>query len=1752
MTNGGRTLELDCEPADVQESLCCHVQGPSRCWSVSALVDLMAAAWADHLQLPFAFSVRLIELPRADQASRLRLSLDSASQESTLSYQCRDRPHEWLVCMSARLQSNRLRPMDGYRDSELQSDSEVPARDTLQRLGLEPERRVVERIQIQPTRNTLRLWLCPDVQRDSAHYCLQPVVIQAALQAVALLAPDCGAIPHIERAVVGRRGDMPDSVVIRYDTACGHAYITLLDSHAAAIGQLEVRVAQPTDVSHRSRGSLADLVAFAEVALAKTYLPSENLIAAGATSLDLVRLLAAIQEASQTSVPIVAFLAEPTLLHLHDLIVHAHPGPLTGSAHRLETVLAREPATSAQAQPLTAMQRALWLASRKPAAELAYLESVAWRITGPLDVCALRNAWLHLGERYESFRSTIVESASDLTQTVLPASRAHFDYQQLVTEESCSDLHVAILSWIERETCRTFERGEPLARARLARISQDDHLLLITAHHAMCDGTSMHNHVAPELASSYHRAPHHHGATGLLQPRHLARWESETVSTAELERVVSAWTHELANATAVELPTDRPVSAMPTQRVGRYTFEIPAALATRLRALAQHEQKSMFVLMFAAFRILLYRWTGGCDASIGTPIALGWSPRFQSTAGCFVDFVPIRTRVNGQTDLRALLRVVEAQVAAALDRQQVPFQRVLEQLSDHDRPSLATLASIAFVYEATMAVLQLAGLHVQPIACDNGYGKSELLLRTEVTTGTLRISFDYSRDRFDAETITQLAERYRRLLNHMDQAASTPLMAWPWLGHDERQQLLSYARGPSIAGARHATQVIAAVAAKHPHALAAEDGTRTLTFSALDLLASAGAARLRSLGVAKGQFVATYLHTGLDWLVAVLSAWKCGAAFIPLDPAQPYARTRELLDQAQLPVVLTTRALCVEFEPPAPQLIAVDELIAAERSESAQLTDADIAYGIFTSGSTGVPKLALTDHAGLANLALAFLTTFRLGTGARVLQFASPTVDASIPEMMLALASGATLVAASPAARHDGRALAELLSEQRIEVASLTPSVVASLPECALPDLRYLMLIGERCPTELVERWATRCRVFNLYGPAETSVWATYDRCEAGADRVTIGRPIANVNAYILDRDLNLAPIGQPGEICIGGVGVGPGYLNAPGLTELRFVPDPHADRPGARLYRTGDRGVLQTDGRIVFLGRNDDQIKLRGQRLELGEVEVALRSLRGVESAVVVVIAAETPDAKLCAFVRSVRSEIASGPVLRNALRQRLPAHMVPTSVTVLEDWPLLASGKIDRRALAQRVPVAEQISAEDQPRSGLEQSVAAAMAQVLGLDPSSISRHDDFFALGGHSLRVMALAQALARHTGADVGVAELLRSRSVRDVATHIESVAQAQLPLTTACMQRDQALRDDIRPGAFHTATWHTVLLTGATGFFGGQLLAELLRRTTALIVCPTRASTETQARQRVLMTLAERAPDLIAESGRIRALPSQLDAPRLGLSDVEYTMLSTEVDVILHVAALVNFALPYAALRPVNVEATRTLIELACQNRAKQLHYVSSLSVLFPRRDAAAPMLLETLGPDPALLTMGYGQSKAVSERLLLTVAERGACVRIYRPSRICPSGGASPNHSDDLLMRFLRGCVQLGRFPDTEAIDNLIPVDVAARLLLDIALRPELPHNIYHLANPHGTPVRAFTEALSALGHAQEFMACAPWCALRGAPELAPVQEFLRTTGLLEHGVPPIDMQNTSAYADVAQCPLVDTAWLQQQLPRWV
>jgi amino acid adenylation domain-containing protein/thioester reductase-like protein len=976
--------------------------------------------------------------------------------------------------------------------------------------------------------------------------------------------------------------------------------------------------------------------------------------------------------------------------------------------------------------------------------------------------------------------------------------------------------------------------------------------------------------------------------------------------------------------------------------------------------------------------------------------------------------------------------------------------------------------------------------------------------------------------RFEESAVSRIAEHLRALVVGMA-SASGPVSAIPIVAGEERAWILARS---NVSGVTLDEPLPTAVewfedhVRRSPAAIAVVDGDRELTYRQLDDAANALCDRLRARAVAAGDRVAVYLERGADAVVAFVAVLKARGTYVPIDTGYPSGRVEAVLESAAPRLVLTCASLAHRLpgatgEDGRPSLVLVDGPAPAAEGKGTtrpRVRSEDAAYAFFTSGSTGQPKGVVVGHRALANYVRAAFDAYRVRAEDRVLQAASLGFDLSLEEILVTLTAGATLVVRSAPPIESVQAFLAECVERRLTVLSITSALWHELTmrladgSATLPPLVRLVILGaDVARPDVLASWqratAGSVRLVNSYGLTETTivatVWeATREPLDGDWRAVPLGCPLRNVSAYVVDPKGDLAPVGTPGEICVGGLAVADGYLGDDALTAARFVVDPFLR--GGRMYRTGDGGILRANGDLEFLGRADHRIKVGGVRIELGEIESRLREFPGVVEAVVVARTTQAGEIELEAHAMGSAAEVTPAG-LRAHLASLLPPAVVPARLNVVERFPLTPAGKIDRRALA-AVTVAVRSAEFVAPRSAVEKVVAETVAEVLGIAQVGVS--DEFTSLGGSSLSAVRAASILQHRLGRRVPAHLLLESKSLKDVSEALEKSQEGttEAAALARALERDAILNPDIAPRRLQAARapLSTVFLTGATGYYGAFVLADLLRDTRAQVVCLVRAQTAAAGMARVVAALARRgcAVDRAVLASRVTIVCGDAERPHFGLTADAFRAWSESVDAVVHVAARVHMLLPYASLRASNVLAVESALRLATTGRPKSLHHVSTVEVLADADPRAPDALAERrTGSSPALLETGYGQSKWVAEKLVEAARDRGVRAFIHRPGRLMGHSSTGAYNEDDFLVQLLDACGRVGAAPILDVAVDITPVDYASRALVRL-VETEPAGDAFHLVAPQAPAWSALLETILGLGYPLRAVPFTEWRSL--------------------------------------------------------
>ncbi|NUT52322.1 MAG: amino acid adenylation domain-containing protein, partial [Saccharothrix sp.] len=950
-----------------------------------------------------------------------------------------------------------------------------------------------------------------------------------------------------------------------------------------------------------------------------------------------------------------------------------------------------------------------------------YVTPLAVRLRGELDVPRLERALGALVARHEQLR------------TVFPA----VDGLPVAVVRPAADVVLPVVAALPAPEPFDLAEG-PLFRPVLVRHAPDDHVLALTMHHIVTDGWSS-GVLMADLAALY----------GGEEPPALpirygdfAAWQRRQ----PLDDQLGFWRATLADVPALELPTDRPRPPVQTSAGARTDFTVPAEVARRLRELARAADGTLFMALVAACEVLFHRWSGQDDFAVGTVASGRERPETQDLVGLFVNTVALRARIEPSATFAEFLGRTRRTVLDAFAHQDVPFERVVDAVQpDRDTSRTPLFQAVVALQNAPQAA-GFPGLDAQDVAQTVVSTAFDVTVEfAETDDGGLDGSVEYNTDLFDAATITRLVEHLGVLLAGIAADPDRPLWALPVLPDGERELLESWGsggpgyRGPGLVG------LVEAQVARTPDAVAVT-GAAQLTFAELNARANRLAHHLIGLGAGPERVVALRLPRSADLLVAELAVLKAGAAFLPVDPAYPAERIAFMVDDAK-PLVVLDGPVDTSGQPDTDPVVAV-------RPEHP-------AYVIYTSGSTGRPKGVVVSHAGLTTFATAEIAHFDVRPGDRVLEFSSPSFDASVLELCLAWPAGAALVVPPPGPLL-GDQLAEVVTAFGVTHALIPPVALATVPDgVELPGFRTLVVGGDASSADLVRRWAPGRRMINAYGPTESTVVTSWsDPLEPGG-APPIGRPIPGTTVHVLDAELQPVPVGVPGELYVAGVGLARGYLDRPGLTASRFLADPFGP-PGSRMYRTGDVVRWRRDGVLEFVGRVDEQVKIRGFRIELGEIESALLAHPDVREAVVVARADARGHKRLVAYVVG---EVAK---LREFLGETMPDYLVPSAFVPLDALPISPNGKVDRARLPEPDFSATAGAEFVAPTGPVQEALAAVWADVLGVP--GVGAEDNFFALGGDSILSMQVV-ARARQAGYRFSTRDLFANQTVASLAPHV---------------------------------------------------------------------------------------------------------------------------------------------------------------------------------------------------------------------------------------------------------------------------------------------------------------------------------------------------------------------------------------------
>lgn len=1042
--------------------------------------------------------------------------------------------------------------------------------------------------------------------------------------------------------------------------------------------------------------------------------------------------------------------------------------------------------------PLSHAQETLWFLNRLAPDSPTYNVPLCLRLQGDLDVSALRSALAAVVARHEALRTAIVEREGGPVQVVAPEVPVELPLLEVAGDGREQRLEAA-RALVDERVKKPFDLSRmPMWRAELIRVAPDDHLFLFNVHHIVFDGWSL-GVLTGELAEVYRSlrdGDEPHLPDLPVQYPDYAVWQRDWLGNGELDKLAIHWRDTLAGAEVLEFPTDRPRGGTLTFAGDAGGFKVGHEGLERARELSKVEGTTLFDVLVAAFFTLLHRYCGLEDLVIGSPDANRRHDTVSSVIGFFVNMMVLRGDVSGDPTFRELVQRVKRVALDAHTHGDLPFNKLVDAVNPSRDPSRSPVFQIVFTLQDGGTTNGLPGLVTSQEAVRVGTSRFDMswnLMEPTVPGADAALGIEFNTDLFDSESIARFARHYDELLRTLTADPDARLSAADVLSPADKEFLTEVSRGP-VRPVRETTVVeqFEARVADSPDSVALVVEEIGISYSELNARANRLAALLRERGAEPGTRIGLCLRRNADLPAAMLAVLKTGAAYVPLDPAHPPARVAEIAADAGLRAVIAhaevAAVVSAVVSAVAAPVVTLDDIraeLAAMPAQNPPLAakPGDVAYIIYTSGSTGRPKGVLLEHRGVVNFIDSTRDLFDLTPADRILGFASMTFDVSVFETFSALLTGARLCLATDDERLSIDRLQSLMERAGITVIDLPPTVMPLLAPEKFTDLRIAFVGGEAFSGELVNRWNPGRRLFNGYGPTECTVTMIVEECPGTWDASPpIGLPMTNHVAHVLDRDLRQVPIGVPGELVIGGAGLARGYLDRAELTAEKFVTDPFGTAPGGRLYRTGDLVRRLPDGRLVFLGRLDQQVKIRGLRIELGEVESALAGFPGVGPISVQPWTDDAGDKHLVGYLTGVVEQ--QVPSVREHLGTLLPSYMIPSYFVVLDELPLTSSGKVDWRRLPAPDPNSARDGSGDQPRTATERVLLREVLNPL-LRNDHLGVHDDFFQAGGNSLQAAQLMSAINRRFEVEIALADFFVSPTVAHLATIIDTARAARL-------------------------------------------------------------------------------------------------------------------------------------------------------------------------------------------------------------------------------------------------------------------------------------------------------------------------------------------------------------------------------------
>ena len=1372
--------------------------------------------------------------------------------------------------------------------------------------------------------------------------------------------------------------------------------------------------------------------------------------------------------------------------------------------------------------PLTEMQKQIWFLARySDGASSAYYETIILKLSGALDIEALQEALQTTVNRHEVLRISV--SLDEDVQQI--ASNMNFKISLTdFSNYSGEELQQQVRFWLDIESQRSFDLGKSLLRTSMLKLDSNIHLLVITGHALIIDKRSL-NIIASEVSSLYTEKINGTPAN-LEQPlqfRDYIELIEKQQNSLEFLEAEDYWLQQYQDGIPnLDLPLDQVRPPVKSYRGSRLIVPLDAELVSSLKKLSVQSNSTLFLTFLAAFNVFLHRITQQDDFVVGIfSQANSLQINTEKLIANTVNPLSLRTKIEDSLTFSEYLTSLRSLMLDVFDHQAYPFASLIQKLNPERDQSRSVMFTVSLNMEPAAALPQFGHLQVESVTPPIQYTRYDLSLTLVDNGESLQLQCDYSTDLLNRTTVSRWMTSFKTIIKAIAQGCADPIYKLPLLSEADLKKLLSDWNQTDKVYSQNFTihELVERQCEKTPNNTAVIFGQERLTYQQLNNRANQMARYLQTMGVCPGTMVGICLERSTDLVTGLLSILKAGATYVPLDPAYPKQRLSFMLEDAIVSVLLTQSKLSGQLsEKRGVKVICIDKdvsEIAKQQTSNLdqQVATENLAYVIYTSGSTGTPKGVGIEHRSAVNFLFWALETFDAQDKSGVLFSTSVCFDLSIFELFLPLSSGGKVIIADNALH-----LPTLPAVAEVTLINTVPSAIAELlrQNAIHSSVKTINLAGEALDNKLTQEIYNQTfveKVYNLYGPTESTTYSTFTLIEKGTtEAVTIGRPLANTKIYIVDKYLQPVPVGVPGELLIGGIGLAQGYLNRPSITAEKFISNPFASDSNSRLYKTGDLVRYLNDSRIAYLGRIDHQVKIRGFRIELGEIESVLLKHPAVQKAVVVAWEGASGDKKLVAYLVLHKDNSNTVNEFQIFLKEKLPEYMIPTSFIILPQMQLTPNGKVDRKALpapdsANQMSLSKNYVA---PRTPTEEILTRIWTEVLGLE--NIGVHDDFFALGGHSLLMTPLTLKIRQMFQTKLYMREFFAEPTIAELAKKIDNLREEQSVAATtinpqvydqaspAVQQRFKFLNQEalLDPGINSNGlvyepkqTLNKIFLTGATGFVGIYVLYQFLTRTKADIYCLLRCDQIESGKARLFKSLKHF--DLWDDSYEPRIFPirGDLSQENLGIDQNDFEELSENIDMIFHNGGTVNFIYPYQALKGINVNGMREIIKLGFKNKIKPVHFVSTIAI-WPM--GADRVFNNDSSIDHNLhLNMAYDETKWVAEKMLLQARNCGLPVTIYRPGEVSghsKTGMCVPQH---FIYAILAGSIQIKSLPIANCLIDLTPVDYVAEAMVYLSLQPESLNKAFHITNPSPLHTTQMNTWLRSIGYRFEEMSLEKW-----------------------------------------------------------